>query len=1333
MVTGCLTLLNSTDMKKLYIILALLTISSVGFGQRYFNNNTGNNLWMDAGNWSNGNIGNGIGHKVVIKKGNPIIDGENIKVAQIKIGTATTLADTTVITATNGGTLTLSGEGVTAVIVNANTEAQGGKDIMFDLPVTLESFQALESVQILTANGSASGNAKVIFGSNGSLTLANNTDLKVVNVTGNKRVVFDNKLTGTNKLIIGATNQIVFGSSFDGSDHSGIIEVLGNNAKLTANVADDGTFVASGNKIYTEAASTGVEVTLNGANIYKGDIETRDGGLKYKVNKNQSGIGNVTLGAGNLDLVIDDAVTNVAFANNSTSTWGNGNINVTGFKNGVLSFGSDENGITPNQLAKITTDGLGDLAIDVGGNLNTIDLFFSEYAEGSSNNKYLEIYNPTSASISLDGYAYPNVSNAPTTVGEHENWNTFTSGATIAAGGVYIIAHGSAAANILDKADETFNFLSNGDDGFGLAKGTEESHTIIDWLGNFDGDPGTAWDVAGISNATKDKTLIRKASVAAGNTSWTASAGTNADDSEWIVKEQNYNDDLGKHTYNPGFIAPPTVQFASTTIDACEGEGTVTLTVNITDASSSTATTVDVALTTGTASSISDYTTQTLTFDAGSSDSKTVTLTIPDDSDIESAEAFVFTLQNISTGASIGNDATLTLTVSDNDYVYNAEGPNLFFSEYAEGSSNNKYLEIYNPTSETVSLDNYAFVNTSNGSDGNYEFWNNFASGATIDAGATYVVAHSSANETIKAAANETRTLYHNGDDGQALVIGSECGFTILDRIGDFGDDPGSGWEVAGVADATKDHTLVRKASVLTGNADWATAAGTNSDDSEWEVKDKDNFDDIGKHKYGVSNTAVQFSSLSANVCESDGTATLTVSITDPSATDATVVEVALTTGTAGNIGDFTTQTLTFDAGSADAKTITITIPDDSEVGNTETFVFTLQNISGGDNAVIGDNATHTLNIQDNDVESGTVDLFFSEYAEGSSFNKYLEIYNPTSEEISLDGYAYANVSNGGEGTYEYWNKFPSGAVIAAGATYVIAHKDADSSILDKANEVTTLYHNGDDGQALMKGTECGYIVLDRIGDFGEDPGNGWEVAGVADATKDHTLIRKASVATGNDDWVASAGTTADDSEWIVKEKDDFSDIGTHAYNPDSDGDGVTDDIDQCPDTPSGESVDANGCSDSQKDTDGDGVSDDLDQCPDTPDGVTVDMNGCADSQKDSDGDGVTDDIDECANTPSGAAVDAKGCELPLFVEKVSFINRIYPNPASEILKVELDNSMVLNKYVINDLNGKVIETTNIGQKLRYLEIDIKSFNNGLFILNLEFENGNSKVKFLKE
>jgi OOP family OmpA-OmpF porin len=58
-------------------------------------------------------------------------------------------------------------------------------------------------------------------------------------------------------------------------------------------------------------------------------------------------------------------------------------------------------------------------------------------------------------------------------------------------------------------------------------------------------------------------------------------------------------------------------------------------------------------------------------------------------------------------------------------------------------------------------------------------------------------------------------------------------------------------------------------------------------------------------------------------------------------------------------------------------------------------------------------------------------------------------------------------------------------------------------------------------------------------------------------------------------------------------------------------------------------------------DSDGDGVYDHMDDCPDTPPGVSVDASGCP---KDSDGDGVTDDSDVCPNTPRGAIVDNRGC-----------------------------------------------------------------------------------------
>lgn len=89
----------------------------------------------------------------------------------------------------------------------------------------------------------------------------------------------------------------------------------------------------------------------------------------------------------------------------------------------------------------------------------------------------------------------------------------------------------------------------------------------------------------------------------------------------------------------------------------------------------------------------------------------------------------------------------------------------------------------------------------------------------------------------------------------------------------------------------------------------------------------------------------------------------------------------------------------------------------------------------------------------------------------------------------------------------------------------------------------------------------------------------------------------------------------------------------------DSDKDGVGDDKDLCPNTPTGVRVDKNGC---PIDSDGDGVPDYLDQCPKTPAGTRVNKNGCPDE----DGDGVADRDDQCPGTPIGTPVDEKGCPL---------------------------------------------------------------------------------------
>ena len=90
----------------------------------------------------------------------------------------------------------------------------------------------------------------------------------------------------------------------------------------------------------------------------------------------------------------------------------------------------------------------------------------------------------------------------------------------------------------------------------------------------------------------------------------------------------------------------------------------------------------------------------------------------------------------------------------------------------------------------------------------------------------------------------------------------------------------------------------------------------------------------------------------------------------------------------------------------------------------------------------------------------------------------------------------------------------------------------------------------------------------------------------------------------------------------------------------DSDGDGVYDSNDMCPNTPQGVKVDQFGC---PIDSDNDGVPDYLDKCDNTPKGVKVDASGCP---LDSDGDGVPDYLDNCSNTPAKVQVDEKGCPL---------------------------------------------------------------------------------------
>lgn len=168
-------------------------------------------------------------------------------------------------------------------------------------------------------------------------------------------------------------------------------------------------------------------------------------------------------------------------------------------------------------------------------------------------------------------------------------------------------------------------------------------------------------------------------------------------------------------------------------------------------------------------------------------------------------------------------------------------------------------------------------------------------------------------------------------------------------------------------------------------------------------------------------------------------------------------------------------------------------------------------------------------------------DLFFSEYVEGSSNNKALEIYNGTGSPVDLaaNGYAvkmYFNGSTTASTTVQL------AGTVAAGDVFVLADDDADVAILAQTDQtITASVYNGDDAIALVKGT----ANVDVIGQIGVDPGTEWG-SGLT-STADNTLRRKTAVTTGD--------TNGDDDfhpaqEWDGLAKDTFDGLGAYPGSP---------------------------------------------------------------------------------------------------------------------------------------------------------------------------------------
>ncbi|GAA2480132.1 ExeM/NucH family extracellular endonuclease [Terrabacter carboxydivorans] len=180
------------------------------------------------------------------------------------------------------------------------------------------------------------------------------------------------------------------------------------------------------------------------------------------------------------------------------------------------------------------------------------ELFISEYVEGSSNNKALEIYNGTGGSVDLSAYNVQVYANGLSTAG-----STTTLSGTLASGATYVYANSSSGAAIKAVA----NLLSgsanwNGNDAVVLRKGT----AVVDVIGQIGFDPGTEWGTG--LTSTMDNTLRRKPSVTAGDPN-----GADAFDPavQWDGFAVDTFDGLGSHTVDGGPATDVAPSVTSTT------------------------------------------------------------------------------------------------------------------------------------------------------------------------------------------------------------------------------------------------------------------------------------------------------------------------------------------------------------------------------------------------------------------------------------------------------------------------------------------------------------------------------------------------------------------------------------------------------------------------------------------------------------------------------------------------------------------------------------------------------------------------------------------------
>ena len=175
-------------------------------------------------------------------------------------------------------------------------------------------------------------------------------------------------------------------------------------------------------------------------------------------------------------------------------------------------------------------------------------------------------------------------------------------------------------------------------------------------------------------------------------------------------------------------------------------------------------------------------------------------------------------------------------------------------------------------------------------------------------------------------------------------------------------------------------------------------------------------------------------------------------------------------------------------------------------------------------------------------------ELIISEYGEGNSQNKYIEIFNGTGAAVDLtaSGYVLRNYANGATSPNATLNL---SGTLNDGETLVVCQPSIDMSFNSQCTiKNAVIGFNGNDAFSLAR-NNVNIDVVGSIGmtDFpGTATGAGWTVCGVVNATTDHILNRKPQVTAPNLDWNIGKGTNATDCQWVVTSGASLADVTTN-------------------------------------------------------------------------------------------------------------------------------------------------------------------------------------------